>query len=247
MNVRAPPFRSLSMEAVLRVAPAPRAIPDSEGSGLLLSGISKAWRGRPVLDGVSLGLEPGSLTLVAGANGAGKTTLLRIACGLVAPDAGSVAFDGLRPRRDRRAFHRRLGLLSAGDRGIYARLTVHHHLELCARLALLADEEVGAAIEHVVRLVGIEELLPHRVDRLSMGQRQRLRIALTFLHSPSLVLLDEPLTSLDEEGAAGLRRCIAGVLERAGVVVWCSPVTDAAAAPFTRRLWLEDGSLRDVS
>jgi ABC-type multidrug transport system ATPase subunit len=236
------------MEAVLKVVPAPAAAdPDSAGAGLHLAGVSKAWAQRPVLSDVTLDLPPGSLTWLAGANGAGKTTLLRIACGLVAPDTGSVSYDSLHPRRDRRAFQRRLGLLSAGDRGIYNRLSVHNHLKLWARLALLPDDTVESAIQRVVELVGIEELLPYRVDRMSMGQRQRLRIAMTFLHFPELVLLDEPLTSLDEGGAEMLRRCIADVVSRSGVVVWCSPGTDHQFAPFSRYLWLEDGTLRDLS
>ena len=149
--------------------------------------------------------------------------------------------------RDRRAFQKRLGFLSAGDRGIYNRLSVYHHLKLWARLALLPDEQVNPAIQRVVDVVGIEELLPYRVDRMSMGQRQRLRIAMTFLHFPDLVLLDEPLTSLDEDGTEVLRRCIADVTSRSGVVVWCSPGTDHQLAPFSRYLWLEDGTLRDLS
>ena len=236
------------MEAVLKVAPAPVAPgPGTESAGLRLTGVSKSWGQHTVLRDITIDLPPGSLTWLAGANGAGKTTLLRVACGLLAPEAGSVSYDGLHPRRDRRPFQRRLGFLSAGDRGIYARLSVYHHLKLWARLALLPAERVDEAIERTVQLVGIEQLLPYRVDRMSMGQRQRLRIAMTFLHSPDLVLLDEPLTSLDEDGAAILRRAIAEVLGRSGVVVWCSPGTDHEQAPFSRRLWLEDAQLRDLS
>jgi ABC-type multidrug transport system ATPase subunit len=236
------------MEAVLKVAPAPPAAdPGAASAGLHVSAVSKAWAGRPVLSDVTLDLPPGSLTWLAGANGAGKTTLLRIACGLVAPDAGSVSFDGLHPRRDRRAFQKRLGFLSAGDRGVYNRLSVYHHLRLWSRLALMPDEQVDSAIARVVDLVGMEELLPYRADRMSMGQRQRLRIAMTFLHLPDLVLLDEPLTSLDEGGAEVLRRCIAEVQSRSGVIVWCSPGTDHEYASFSRHLWLENGTLRDLS
>lgn len=237
------------MEAVLKVAPAPTPNTGTalDGASLTLGSISKSWRAQTVLDDVSLELPPGSLTWLAGANGAGKTTLLRIASGLLAPDTGSVRFDSLHPRKDWRAFQKRLGFLSAGDRGIYARLSVHHHLHLWARLALVPGAEVGGAVERIVRLVGIEELLPLRVDRMSMGQRQRLRVAMTFLHSPDLVLLDEPLSSLDENGAAVLRACIAEVLDRSGVVVWCSPGTDREYAPFDRQLWLQDGKLTELS
>ena len=237
------------MEAVLKVVPAPDldAGASADGASLRISSVSKAWAARTVLDDVTLELPPGSLTWLAGANGVGKTTLLRIAAGLLAPDSGTTTFDGLHPRKQRRAFQKRLGFLSAGDRGIYARLTVYNHLRLWARLALLPADEVDAAIERIVNLVGIEHLLPLRVDRMSMGQRQRLRVALTFLHSPDLVLLDEPLSSLDESGAAVLRECIDEVRGRSGVVVWCSPGTDREYAPFSRHLWLQNGKLTELS
>ncbi len=220
------------------------AVPDP--SLLSLHSISKSWGAKVVLDDVTLALAPGILTWLGGANGAGKTTLMRIAAGLLRPDSGHVTLDGLHPLRNRRAYRRRLAFLSAGDRGIYARLTVHRHLHLCARLALMPDAEVDPAIDRIVQLVGLEELLPMRADRISMGQRQRLRLAMTFLHSPRLVLLDEPLSSLDEAGAETLRRCIETVLGRSGAVLWCSPGNDRCDAEFDRRVTLEQGKLMEA-
>ena len=237
------------MEAILKLAAAPAEADPAPAAGpeLRLESVSKSWGPRRVIDDVTLELAPGSLTWLAGSNGVGKTTLLRVAAGLVAPDQGTVEFDGLHPRRNRRAFQRRLGFLSAGDRGIYARLSVYDHLKLWARLALLPGGEIDDAIRSIVQRVGIEELLPSRVDRMSMGQRQRLRVAMTFLHSPDLVLLDEPLTSLDEQGAAVLRDCIGDVLARSGVVLWCSPGTDREYAPFDRHLWLQDARITEIA
>lgn len=235
------------MEATLRLAGDPASPPLADAPALSLDSIVKAWGPKVVLDDVSLHLAPGTLTWLGGANGVGKTTLLRIACGLLGPDSGSVAFQGLHPRRDRRAFQKRLGLLSAGDRGIYARLSVRNHLRLWARLALLPEPKVEGAIESVVEQAGLAELLPMRADRLSMGQRQRLRLAMTFLHSPDLVLLDEPLNSLDDAGAATLRECIDDVLARSGAVLWCSPGGDRELAAFDRRLWLENAKLSELS
>jgi ABC-type multidrug transport system ATPase subunit len=233
------------MEALLKVVP---ALPEAaETPRLGVSSVSKRWGQNVVLDEIDLEMGPGSLTWLAGANGAGKTTLLRIACGLVAPDPGSVAFDGLHPRRNRRAFQRRLGFLSAGDRGIYARLSAGDHLYLWARLALLPADAVEPSVRRVVEQVGLEDLLQLRADRMSMGQRQRLRIAMTFLHSPDLVLLDEPLNSLDQAGADALLRCTDDVRARSGVVVWCSPGADRDFADFDRRLWLQHGKLQDIA
>jgi ABC-type multidrug transport system ATPase subunit len=216
---------------------------DRARPALRLSGIRKSWRPRTVLDGVSLELEPGTLAWVGGANGAGKTTLLRIAAGMIAPDDGVVELGGLHPRRNRRGYQRRLGFLSAGDRGIYGRLTTGDHLELWARMALLPRAEVDGAVATAVERLELGELLFHRADRLSMGQRQRLRLAMAFLHGPDVVLLDEPLTSLDEAGAGALNGCLAGLLARGGAAIWCSPGIDGERFAFDARYRLDGGAL----
>src|SRR5207253_3292930 len=105
---------------------------------LALNEVSKTWRGGgAVLQDVTLELRPGESVAVAGANGAGKTTLLRIAAALILPDSGTVTAGGFDPERDRTEFQRRIGFLSAGNSGLYGRLTAEHHLEFVARLALM--------------------------------------------------------------------------------------------------------------
>jgi ABC-2 type transport system ATP-binding protein len=194
------------------------------GPPLALHGIVKRWPGVPrVLEGIDLELEPGTALAVVGRNGAGKTTLLRIAGGLIAPESGSVRIGELDSERDRTEFQRRAGFLSAGNTGLYARLRGRHHLDLWARLALLPRAARAAAIRRVTRAFALDSLLDRRVDRISMGQRQRLRLALAFLHDPTVVLLDEPTTSLDDEGIAILGRALADLKERGGAAVVCVP------------------------
>jgi ABC-type multidrug transport system ATPase subunit len=86
-------------------------------------------------------------------------------------------------------------------------------------------------------------LAERRVDRLSMGQRQRVRVAMAFLHDPQLVLLDEPGTSLDEPGLALLNAAVSRLLGRAGAAIWCEPAGSRSDFPFDRRLQLEEGAL----
>jgi ABC-2 type transport system ATP-binding protein len=210
---------------------------------LTLDGISKSWGALRVLDDVDLVLPKGALTWVGGPNGIGKTTLLRIAAGLIGPDAGLIDLEGLHPWRNRKSFQRRIGFLSAGDRGLYARLTVRAHLLLWAKLALLRGAALDEAVERMVDRLALEELMGRRVDRISMGQRQRVRLAMAFLHDPDVVLLDEPLNSLDETGADSLRRCVDEVTGRGGAALWISPGTDRDHIPFDRSLWLEGGKL----
>jgi ABC-2 type transport system ATP-binding protein len=208
--------------------------------------LSKAWGERPVLDRLELEVDAGTLVGIGGANGIGKTTLLRVCAGLIRPDAGVVDLDGLHPHRDRARYQARVGFLAAGDRGLYARLTARQHLELWGRVSLLPRRRFGAAVERIERRLELRPLSEQRMDRLSMGQRQRVRLAMAFLHEPDLVLLDEPLNSLDDGGAGALLGCLAELTGRGGAAVWCAPSTNGEA-PFDRRLVLEGGRLREAA
>jgi ABC-2 type transport system ATP-binding protein len=215
-----------------------RAMPTLE-----LRGIRKSWGGQTVLDGVDLTIDRGTAIHLSGRNGTGKTTLLRIAVGLIHADAGSAELDGLDPVRDRRAYQSRLGFLSAGDRGLYARVSVRDHLRLWARLALLPRGRTGEVIDRALDAFELRELAGRRVERLSMGQRQRVRLAGVFLHEPSIVLLDEPRTSLDSDGIGLLTALLADFRIGGGAVVWCSPTGERAELDFDVAYTLEGGRL----
>lgn len=240
MNVQAGGATLDAPSAHLRLVVDDGSLPTLE-----LMGISKRWHRKvpPVLDGIDLTAAPGTAVLLTGRNGAGKTTLLRLASGLITPDSGEVRVRGLSPERSRREFHRRVALLSPGNSGLYARLSVRRHLDLAGRLALMARPERAEAIERVIDDFELRPLANGRVDRLSMGQRQRVRVAMAFLHQPQLVLLDEPGTSLDEPGVGVLNAAVSGLLERGGAAIWCEPAGSRSDFAFDRRLKLEEGGL----
>jgi ABC-2 type transport system ATP-binding protein len=180
---------------------------------------------------------------ISGSNGVGKTTLLRIANGLLRPDGGIVSMNGLHPERDRREYQRRLGFLPAGDRYLYARMSVRGQLEFWARLALLPRSRRRSLIDEALFRFGLEDLARRRVERLSQGQRQRVRLATAFFHDPALVLLDEPLNSLDDDGCVLLLTAVRDVVERKGAVVWCSPSRESVPLAFDGVYLLESGRL----
>jgi ABC-2 type transport system ATP-binding protein len=223
-------------------APAPRR---EEPIPLSLRGVSKAWeKGRvPVLSRVDLDLDAGARVRIAGRNGVGKTTLMRIAAGLIDPDRGRVEVFGSSPSERPERYQRLVSFLPAGDRGLYARLTVRRQLDFCARIAMVPRRQVAARVEEAISTFNLGELADRRVDRMSMGQRQRLRIAMTFLPRPEVVLLDEPLTSLDGDGAAILYGALERLLADGGAVLWCSPAGEHTEYEFDRTLMLEQGKL----
>jgi len=214
---------------------------------LVVHRITKQWRGQPAptLEELDLELASGEVVGILGANGAGKTTLLRILAGIIEPDEGVIVMPGrdVSPARGRREYQRNIGLLPAGDRGLYARMTVTSHLDLWARLSLLSAKRRKQSVERVLSVFGLKQLASQRVDRLSMGQRQRLRAALAFLHDPALVLLDEPANSLDGEGVGLLREAVAGQLDRGGTCIWVGPEGIESALGADRLLALQAGRL----
>jgi len=213
-------------------------------TALVLGGIVKRWGNMTVLDHVDLVLEPGSLAWLGGDNGTGKTTLLRIASGLILPDSGRVTMCGLHSDADRRRYHEHLGFLSAGDRGLYARLTVRQNLEFAAGLALLSGATKRNAVARALEQFKLIDLARRRVDRMSMGQRQRARLAITFLHDPSVVLLDEPRTSLDGSGMELLSSALRELAARGGAALWCSPLGDEPPLSMDSRHVLIDGKVK---
>ena len=210
-----------------------------------LWGVSMRWRRQKhrVLADLELLVERGEAVHVSGRNGTGKTTLLRVASGLLTPEAGVVCLCDLHPRRDRREYQRRLGFLSAGDRGLYARLTVQRQLDFWTRLFFIPRGERTAAVETALDRFELRDLKNRRLDRMSQGQRQRVRLASAFIHSPALLLLDEPANSLDEDGVAMLAGAVRRHVEAGGAAIWCSPSGEPRDLPCTASYRLERGRL----
>ncbi len=215
---------------------------------LELEGLHHLWKGhaRPVLDDVSLTLSAGTVTWIGGRNGVGKTTLLRLAAGILLPQKGRVRIGALSPQARGGAFQRQIGFLSAGDRGLQARLRVSQQLDYWARLAYVPRTRRAELVASSIDRFDLHELAERRVDRMSMGQRQRLRIAMAFLHEPRVLLLDEPRNSLDEDGYKLLAAQIERVRAGGSAVLWCSPRGEGRVIACDAGYQLENGRLEQV-
>jgi len=187
--------------------------------------------GFPLLSGVDLELERGSLSVLVGANGAGKTSLLRLLAGLHALSDGSGTVLGLDLRGgDRRLLRRRVGWL--GHEGsFYDDLSVEENLTFAAR----ALERPLDGLEPALERVGLLARRHITTRQLSAGQRRRLGLAWLLLRRPELWLLDEPYASLDDEGRVFFDDLLADVVAQGATVVVSAhdPLRSAALHPRT--------------
>jgi heme exporter protein A len=167
--------------------------------------VRKTFEFKPVLRGVSLSVPAGATVALLGPNGAGKTTLLRILATLARPNAGEITIDGLDLRRDAQDIRRRIGYLGHQPM-LYEELTAEENLDFFARMYGVQSRQarVGVLLERV----GLRAKAKDRVRDLSRGQAQRLALARALLHEPSLLLLDEPDSGLDEQGVALLEEIL---------------------------------------
>jgi ABC-2 type transport system ATP-binding protein len=203
------------------------------------------WKGPkpPILEDVSLTLRAGEVSWIGGRNGVGKTTLLRLAAGILLAQQGTVRMGELTPLDRGSRYNRQIGFLSAGDRGLYARLRVVQQLDYWARLAYVPRRIRSEVVDVNIDRFGLREFADRRVDRMSMGQRQRVRLAMAFLHEPKVILLDEPRNSLDDDGFLLLNEQVQSAAERGAAVLWCSPREEDQAVRCDASYSLREGHL----
>jgi heme ABC exporter ATP-binding subunit CcmA len=191
-------------------------------------------RGFPLLSGVDLEIERGSLNVVTGANGAGKTSLLRLLGGLDSLTTGEGIVAGVDlVEGDLRLLRRRVGWL--GHEGsFYADLSVRENLVFAARALMRPVDDVESALERVG--------LSHRVDtitkQLSAGQRRRLGLAWLLVRRPEIWLLDEPYATLDDAGREFFDQLMSDVLHGGATVVVSAhdPLRSSELRPRTLRM-----------
>ena len=155
------------------------------------------------LDNLSLQVPAGSLYGLLGPNGAGKTTALRILCTLLAPDSGSVRVGGVDALAEPRAVRRLLGYV-AQEVAIDKILTGRELLQLQGDLYHLAPAARNRRMDELIELLGMTDWIDRRCGSYSGGMRRRLDLAAGLLHSPKVLVLDEPTVGLDIESRAAI-------------------------------------------
>ena len=183
-------------------------------SAVAVEGVWKFYGDYPALRDVCLEADAGTCLALIGRNGAGKTTLLRAIAGFSKPGKGSIRIFGQEPRETET--RRNIGVIGHGI-AVYDELSALENLMLYARLYALPDPR-RAALEWLEQ-TGLERVRDGLVREFSRGMRQRLAVARAFLHNPSVLLLDEPFTALDDRAIAVLQRLLRDALAKGKTVI----------------------------
>jgi ABC-2 type transport system ATP-binding protein len=200
-----------------------------------LRGLTKEFGDVRALDGVDLAVEAGEVFGFLGPNGAGKSTTIDVLLDFVRPTAGEARVLGLDPQREGVAVRQRVGVLPDGYR-VYDRLTGRQHVAFAVR-SKGADDDPLALLERV----GIAGAADRRAGGYSKGMRQRLVLAMALVGEPDLLILDEPSTGLDPNGAREMRAIIREEAARGATVFFSSHVLEQVEAVCDRVAILDEG------
>ncbi|XJZ26867.1 ABC transporter ATP-binding protein [Bacillota bacterium Lsc_1132] len=182
--------------------------------------LSKVYdNGFMAVNNLSLHVKSGDIYGFLGPNGAGKTTTIRMLNGLIKPTGGEVYIQGTLVKQDEPSVKRMIGVLPESH-GYYNWMTGYEYLYFFAELYNVTKEIRKERVLKVLEMVDMTEKQDIRIGQYSRGMRQRIGIAKTIVHSPSLIFLDEPTLGLDPQGQKDIQQIILDLNQKQGVTVF---------------------------
>lgn len=188
---------------------------------LELRKVSKRFSGIVAVDSVSFRAQPGEVTGYLGPNGSGKSTTMKMITGLIEMTSGEILFDGLPIQRDPIAYKQRMGYVPE-EPHLYPHLSGLEYLTMVAQLRDLPPESAAARIDGLLRLFLLHDDRHVAISSYSKGMRQKVLLSAALLHSPDLILLDEPFAGLDVASGLVLRSLIQELARRGKVILFSS-------------------------
>lgn len=206
---------------------------------LQVRGIVKRYQKQNVLDQVGFSIAPGESLGVAGHNGSGKSTLLSIVAQMISPDAGEILYEG-KSVVGNRDFMRRMVGYTPQKNALLPDLTTLETLQFFAKLYGIEKRAIFAP-DSVAKQMGLAQIQHKKVKSLSGGMQKRLSIALSLLHTPRFLLLDEALGALDRNFRNAFKCVIEDYLQKGGAVIYCSHEAEELRSFCDRILLLRGG------
>ncbi|AQM61383.1 ATP-binding cassette domain-containing protein [Clostridium baratii] len=168
---------------------------------LEIKNLTKKFKKSTVVDDVSFKVNPGEIVGLLGENGAGKTTTLRMISTMLKITSGEAIVNNFSANKEPIKVRNEIGILFGGDVGLYDRLTARENIKYFANLYGMSDKDADVRIDELAKKFNMEEYIDKRVSKFSRGMKQKVSIARSIVHNPSVMLFDEPSTGLDVTAA----------------------------------------------
>ncbi|MFC4989552.1 ABC transporter ATP-binding protein [Saliphagus infecundisoli] len=206
-------------------------------SAIAVDGLTKRYGNTVALEDLSFTVREGEVFGFLGPNGAGKSTTINVLLDFARPTDGEIRVFGKDVRAESREIRRRTGVLPEGVE-TYDRLTARQHLEFA-----IDSKDADDDPEHLLSRVGLEEAIDRKAGGYSKGMSQRLLLAMALVGEPDLLVLDEPSTGLDPNGAREMRDLVREENERGATVFFSSHIMEQVEAVCDRVGILRDGEM----
>ncbi len=204
--------------------------------------LSKRYGDLKAADGVTFEVRPGEVYGLLGPNGAGKTTTLSMIAGLLRPDEGRVAIDGIDLARDPIAVKARLGVVPQ-EVALYEELSARENLKFWGGLYGLRGARLASAVDESLERVGLTPRANDRVRTFSGGMKRRLNLSLGLIHGPRALLLDEPTVGIDPQARAAILDLVRTITASGTAVLYTTHYLDEAETLCDRIGILDHGRL----
>ena len=207
-----------------------------------VSALTKHFGKLVALNGSSFSVKEGETFGFLGPNGAGKTTIIKILTGYLQPNSGSVTVDGLDVLTHTQEVQARLGYLPE-NAPLYPELSVQSYLRMMANLRQVPPDEQLPRISEAVYATGLSDMLTRPIGQLSKGYRQRVGMAQVLLHSPDVLIMDEPTTGLDPQARRLLWETLRNLKKRGITIILTTHYMEEADRVAHRIAIIDHGSI----
>ena len=209
---------------------------------LSIKNLTKKFEGVTAVNNLTVEVKEGEIYSLIGPNGSGKTTTVKSITGLYQPTSGDISIGGFSVIREPEPAKSVIGYIP-DDPFVYERITGREFLHLVGSLFGMNESQRNEKIKELIGVFSIEPLIDGFVDNYSRGNKQKLSILAAFLHSPKLLVVDEPIVGLDPESAIATRELFSGFAKKGGSVFLCTHTLSFAEAISSRVGLLQEGAL----
>lgn len=162
-----------------------------------VNNLCKTFKKINAVDNINFTVGDGEIIGLLGENGAGKTTTLRMLATMLKPSSGTAKINGKDIIKEAGEVRGEIGILFGGEVGLYDRLTARENIKYFAELNGMSNEKIEKSITYLIKKLEMEEYIDRRVGKFSKGMKQKVAIARSIVHEPSVMLFDEPTSGLD--------------------------------------------------